>query len=96
MSEYEIFINIKEATIKTERINKLFGLPKQGTKTYRLNILHPIVDPPDIRALGEVQQDLIDACSKMEPDERVKYYNTKDLIGLVEAYSEGWFQEKHI
>ena len=91
---YEIFRAEEEGLTKNAAIDTLFGYPNLKTKTERYRIL--IKHPDENLWAGIIDDDLINACSKMTTEQQVVYYDNSDLKDHQYLQDNDWFSEEEI
>jgi len=91
MIQYQIFTDSAAADIKNINIDSLLGYPNAIAQCYRKNALHP--DVGDLRVACVVEDELVDACQGMTPEQRLEYYDSEALKDLTAIKTEGWYPD---
>lgn len=91
MIGYEIFNNNTELEIKNHAIDQLLGYPDIETETYRYRPYDKIQKYEGTQWAGIVDNNLINACAEMTPEERLQYYDDSDLKSPQWLKDNNWF-----
>lgn len=87
---YEIFNTEAEANTKNTKIDTLLGYPN-GAQIYRKNIQHQ--NTSDQRVAAIVGAELIEACAGMMVEDRLKYYDSDNLVDMEFLMNQNWFTD---